>query len=97
MLPVKITDRQEAERTIHDEMSRGLLRIRVYERSTLEEMNLTYVPYWIVSVSARTNIIAVDTAAQVGSAAATAALFGAVAGGAGSRKGGGIVEGAILG
>ena len=97
MLPMRITDRQEVERTIHDEMNRGLLHIRVHERSTLEEMNLTYVPYWIVSVSARTNIIAVDTAAQVGSAAATAALFGAMAGGAGSRRGGGIVEGALLG
>lgn len=97
MLPLKIKDRGVVEETIHDEMNRGLLRFRIHERSKLEDISLNYVPYWIVSVSARTNIIAVDTTAQVGSAAATAALFGAMAGGAGQRRGGGIVEGAIIG
>lgn len=97
MLPVKVTDRREVERTIHDEMNRGLLRVRVRERSKLEEINLTYVPYWIISVSAMTSVIASDTAAQVGTVAATAALFGAMAGGAGSRRGGGVVQGALLG
>ena len=97
MLVLKVTDRHAVERVIHDEMNKGLLRIRVHERSKLEEMNLTLVPYWIVSVSARTNIVAADTASQVGTAAATAALFGAIAGEGRHSRGGGIVEGAMLG
>ena len=96
MLPLKAAEREDVERTIHDEMNRGLLRIRVYERSKVQEIKLTYVPYWIVSVFARTNIVAVDTATQVGTAAATAALFGAMAGG-GRRRGGGLAEGALIG
>lgn len=96
MLPVKIVDQEAVERTMHDEMNRGLLRVRVYERSRLEEIGLEYVPYWIITVSAKTNIIASDTTAEVGKVAATAALFGAMAGGSG-RRGGGVVEGALLG
>ena len=95
MLMLKVTDHEDVERTVHDEMNRGLLRIRVHERSKLEEMNLTYVPFWIVPVSARTTVIAIDTAAEVGTAAATAALLGAMAGG--GRRSGGLVEGALLG
>ena len=97
MLALKVTDRHEVERVIRDEMNNGLLRIRVHERSNLEEMNLTFVPYWILSVSARTNIVAADTARQVGTAAASAALFGAIAGGGRHSRGGGVVEGALLG
>ena len=97
MLALNVTDRRAVEHVVHDEMNKGLLRIRVHERSNLEEMNLTFVPYWIVSVSARTSIIAADTARQVGTAAATAALFGAIAGGGRHSRGGGVVEGALLG
>ena len=95
MLVLKVTGQEEVSRTIHNEMNRGLLRIRIHERSKLKQMNLTYVPFWIVSVSARTTVIAMDTAAEVGSAAATAALLGVVA--SGGRRSGGLVEGALLG
>lgn len=96
MLPLKVSDKQVVEQTIHDEMNRGLLRIRIYERARIQEISLSYVPYWIVSVSARTGVVAADTASQVGTAAATAALFGAMAGG-GRRRGGGLAEGALIG
>lgn len=94
MLLLKVNDRRKVERTIHDEMNRGLLRVRIHERSKLKEMSLTYVPFWIISVSARTSIVASDTAAEVGSAAAAAALFGAVAA---RGKSGRLIEGALLG
>jgi len=57
-------------------MDRGLLHRHLYEDSKLEELNLSYVPYWIVSVSARTSIVASDVAVQVGEIATTAAVFG---------------------
>ena len=97
MLPLKVSDQNVVISSIRDLMSKGIFRWKVQEHSTLEEINLTYVPYWIISVSARTNIVASDTAAQVGTVAATAAVLGAMSGGRGGRRGGGLVEGALLG
>jgi len=71
----------------------------------LEEINLSMVPYWIVPVAARTNLVATDIAAEVGSIATTAALMG-VMGGAmgggfgGGRRGGmgvGMMDGMLMG
>jgi hypothetical protein len=54
-----------------------------------EEMSLTYVPYWIVSISARTSITATNETAQVAQTASTAALMGVIFGGMGGGFGGG--------
>jgi len=100
MLPLKVTDRDVVDSTIHALMNEGLLRWHVWERSTLEEMSLSYVPYWIITVSARTRIVAVDTVSQVATVAATAAILGAAAAGAGNhgrRGGGNALDAAILG
>jgi len=50
-------------------------------------MNLSYVPYWIVAVSARTSVVAANVAAQVGQTATTAALMGIILGGMGGGGG----------
>jgi hypothetical protein len=98
MLPLRVTDKEVVSSTIHALMNEGLLRWHVWERSTLEELTLSYVPYWIISVSARTSIVAVDTTAQIATVAATAALLGAAgAGNRGHRGGGGVLDAAILG
>ena len=99
MLPLKVTDESVVLATIRKLMNRGLLRRHLQENSKLEQMNLTYVPYWIVSVSARTTVIAADRATQIGTIATTAAVIGAMSGIGGNRHrgGGGIVEGALLG
>ncbi len=99
MLPLKVTDKEVVGSTIHALMNEGVLRWHVWERSTLEDLTLNYVPYWIVSISARTSIVAVDTTAQIATVAATAALLGTAAG-AGSRGrsgGGSALDAAILG
>jgi hypothetical protein len=70
-------------------MDRGLLHRHLHEDSTQEEMSLTYVPYWIVSVSARTSIVAADETAQIAQAASTAVLMGVIFGGMGGGFGGG--------
>jgi hypothetical protein len=85
---------------IHGLMDRGLLHRHLQENSTLEDMNLSFVPYWILSVSARTSVVATDMAVEGGEIATTAALIG-VMGGMGGRRGGGfggpLLAGAVLG
>src|SRR5579885_2493803 len=41
-------------------MDRGFLKRHLEETSTQEELTLSYVPYWIIPVSARTNMVATD-------------------------------------
>jgi hypothetical protein len=92
MLALKVATVDQVNSIITPMMDRGLLHRHLHEDSTQEEMSLTYVPYWIVSVSARTSIIAVDETAQIAQAATTAALmgvvFGGMSGGFGGRRGG---------
>jgi hypothetical protein len=81
MLPLKIQTQDETKSLIRSLMDRGLLHRHLQESSTLEEIALSYVPYWIISASARTSIVAVDEAAQVGQVATEAALMGIILGG----------------
>jgi hypothetical protein len=80
-------------------MDRGFLHRHLQEESTLEDMNLSLIPYWLVSASAKTSVVASDMAVQAGQIATTAALFG-VMGGMGGRRGGfagPLLAGALLG
>ena len=88
MLTLKVATVDQVNSIIIPMMDRGLLHRHLHEDSTQEEMSLTYVPYWIVSVSARTSIIAVDETAQIAQVATTAALMGVVFGGMGGFGGG---------
>jgi len=101
MLPLKLAEQDKVSAEIRSLMDRGLLHRHLYEDSKLEELNLSYVPYWIVSVSARTSIIASDVAVQVGEIATTAALFGVMGSAMSSRRRGvgigPLLAGAVLG
>jgi hypothetical protein len=89
MLPLRIASVDQVNSIIKPLMDKGLLHRHLQENSTLEELNLSYVPYWIVSVSARTTVVSVNTAAQIGQTATTAALMGIMFGGMGGGFGGG--------
>ena len=89
VLPLKIADVDGVNAIITPLMDKGLLHRHLHEDSTQEEMNLSYVPYWIVSVSARTTVVSVNEAAQIGQTATTAALMGVIMGGMGGGFGGG--------
>ena len=89
MLLLKVASVDEVNKIITPMMDRGLLHRHLHEDSTQEEMSLTYVPYWIVSVSARTTIIATNETAQIAQTATTAALMGVIFGGMGGGFGGG--------
>lgn len=101
MLPLKFSEKDQIIAEMHGLMDRGLLHRHLQEKSKLEEMNLSFVPYWIVSVSARTSVVASDVAVQMGEVATTAALFGIMGSAMGGRRGGGLagplIAGAVLG
>ncbi len=88
MLPIRVADQAQVEARIRDLMDRGLMHRHLAEASKLEEMNLSLVPYWIVSTSATTTIIATDVAVEAGQIATTAALAGLIGGSFGGRRGG---------
>jgi hypothetical protein len=89
MLLLKVATVDEVNKIITPMMDKGLLHRHLHEDSKQEEMSLTYVPYWIVSVSARTTIIAANETAQIAQTATTAALMGVIFGGLGGGFGGG--------
>ena len=105
MLPITILEKDDITARLKKMMDHGLLHRHLQESSTLEEMNLSMVPYWIIPVAARTNLVATDIAAEVGSIATTAALFGVMGGamgggGFGDRQGGagaGMMDGLLMG
>ena len=89
MLLLKVATVDQVNSIITPMMDKGLLHRHLHEDSKQEEMSLTYVPYWIVSVSARTSITATDETAQIAQTATTAALMGVIFGGMGGGFGGG--------
>ncbi len=103
MLPVKIQSQDQVMKEIHGLMDKGFLHRHLQETSTLEEVNLALVPYWLMPVSARTSLVAVDMAAEAGQIATTAALAGILGAGlsGGGRRGGfgggGLMTGVVLG
>lgn len=90
MLPLKISSVDELNSIIKPLMDKGLLHRHLQEDSKQEEMSLSYVPYWIVSVSARTTVVTTNETAQIGQVASTAVLMGVIFGGLGGGRGGGF-------
>src|SRR5579864_9440387 len=76
MLPVTIMDQDAITARLHQMIDKGLLHRHLQESSKLDDLELSFVPYWIVPVTAKTNLIATDIAVQVGSIAATVAMAG---------------------
>lgn len=104
MLPITIIDKDDVIGKLKKMMDKGLFHRHLQESSVLEEINLSMIPYWVIPVAARTNLVAMDIAAEVGSIATTAALFGvmggAMGGGFDSRRGnfgGGMMDGMLMG
>jgi DNA-directed RNA polymerase subunit RPC12/RpoP len=100
MLPLKIQTNDDISTHVKSMMDTGLLHRHLQESSTLEEMSLSVVPYWLVAASARTSLVATDMVAEGATIATTAALFGVMAGMGGGRSrgiGGPLLTGAVLG
>jgi hypothetical protein len=101
MLPVTLAQQDDVMKEVHGLLDRGLLHRHLQESSTLEEANLALVPYWLIPVSARTSLVAVDMGAEAGQIATTAALAGIMGGALGGGRrgygGGGLMTGVLLG
>ncbi|HET7404871.1 MAG TPA: zinc-ribbon domain-containing protein [Candidatus Bathyarchaeia archaeon] len=101
MLPLKIQTNDDINSRVRSMMDQGLLHRHLQESSTLEEMTLSVVPYWLVNASARTSLVATDMVTEGATVATTAALIGVMAGMGGGRRGGGfggpLLTGAVLG
>src|SRR5712692_7363371 len=102
MLTLKLSQQDDVLKALHGMMDTGLLHRHLQESSTLEEANLAMVPYWLIPISARTSLVAVDMAMEAGQIATTAALAGIMGGAMGGRGrgfggGGGLVGGVLLG
>jgi len=100
MLPLKLQSTDQVTALVRSLMDRGLLHRHLQESSTLEEMTVSVVPYWLVGVSARTSLIRYRYGGRGATVATTAALFGVMAGMGGGRRGGfggPLMEGALLG
>jgi len=89
ILDLKVANVDQVNAIITPLMDKGLLHRHLHEESTQEEMNLSYLPYWVVGISARTTIVATNEMAQIGQTATTAALMGVILGGMGGGFGGG--------
>jgi len=89
MLALKVATADQAMAIIKPLVNNGILHRHRLEDSKQEEMSLTYVPYWIVSVSARTSITVANQTAQIAQTATAAALAGLILGGMGGGGGGG--------
>jgi hypothetical protein len=89
MLTLKVAGVDQVNTIIKPLINDGFLHRHRLEDSKQEEMTLTYVPYWIVSVSARTSITVANQAAQLAQTATSAALMGVILGGLGGGFGGG--------
>jgi len=89
MLALKVSTVEQVNTIIKPLVNNGILHRHRFEDSKPEEMSLTYVPYWIVSVSARTSITVANQAAQLAQTATSAAVLGVILGGMGGGFGGG--------
>ncbi len=89
MLTAKITDGEAALKLIHDYLDTGFMHRKAFEESKIVEQKLSFVPFWVVPVSASTNFQYQDVATSVGSTVGTmvaAEMIGSALGG--GRRGG---------
>src|SRR5207245_3635048 len=78
MLPLTIQSTSEISNRVKSMMDRGMLRRHLQESSTLEEMTLSVVPYWLVNVSARTTDVATELVADCETVVEPYALIGRI-------------------
>jgi hypothetical protein len=90
LLTAKVTDREAALRIVHDFLDTGFLHRKAFEESKIVEERLSFVPFWIVPVSATTNYVYQDVAVGVGGTVATIAGAELLGNALGGNRGGGF-------
>lgn len=99
MLSISIDDTEKLKLIVRKHMDHGLMERHSFEESKEESSELSYVPYWIVPVSATSSYKYLDMGAEVGNLALDAAMIGAAEemGGRGNGMGSGMMDGIFIG
>ena len=90
LLSAKVTQRDEALAAVHAFVDAGFFHRKDFEESKVVEERLSFVPYWVVPVSATTNFSYQDIAVSVGSTVATVAAAEVLGSALGGRNRGGF-------
>jgi hypothetical protein len=96
MLPLKVANQADALKVVHGYMDEGFFHRKDFEESKIEESRLSYVPFWVMPVSASTTYQYQAVATSVGATAGTIAA-GALLGSALSGRRGGFTVIPIMG
>ena len=99
MLSITIDDGEKLKLIVRKHMDHGLMERHAFEESKEESSELSYVPYWIVPVSATSSYKYLDMAAEMGNLAMDAAMMGAAEemGGRSNGMGSGMMDGMFIG
>lgn len=90
LLTAKVTDRDSALKPVRDFLDTGMFHRKTFEESKIVQDRLSFVPFWIVPVSATTTYQYQDVATSVGTTVATVAaaeVLGNALGGGRNRGG----------
>jgi hypothetical protein len=85
MLPLKFPDQAVALKAVRDSMDVGFMHRHDFEESKLGEASLSYVPFWVLPVSASTTYTYQDAAASIGATVGTMAAAELLGGALGGR------------
>ncbi|HTT16138.1 MAG TPA: zinc ribbon domain-containing protein [Thermoplasmata archaeon] len=88
MLPLRVADQAAALASVKATLDTGLFHHHFFEESKVAEAKLSYVPYWVVPVSASTTYQYEAAAAAIGGTVGTIAAGAALGSALGGRRGG---------
>ena len=91
VLTAKVTDPNAVLEIVRAHMDQGFFNRHAFEESKILEQKLSFVPFWVLPVSATTNYVYTDVAVSVGSTVATVAAAEVLGSALGGRRGGGFV------
>ncbi|MGA7922478.1 MAG: zinc ribbon domain-containing protein [Thermoplasmata archaeon] len=96
MLIPKVTSSEQAHAIVRGSLDVGLMHRSAFEESKIDEEKLTFVPFWVLPVSASTNYVYSDVAVGVGASIGTMAGAAVLAGVLGGGRGGGFLPMPIM-
>jgi hypothetical protein len=91
MLVPKVSSTEQALGIIREAMDSGLMHRHAFEESKVVESKLSFVPFWVMPVSASTSYVYTDVAVGVGSTVGTIAAAELLGSALGGRRGGGFI------
>jgi Double zinc ribbon len=96
MLVARVMTSEQALDVVHKAVDTGFFHRKAFEESTVVEQKLSYIPFWIVPVTATTLYTYQDVAVGVGGTVATIAAAEVLGGALGGRRRGGFVPVPIM-